>query len=126
MMKYLAIDFGAKHLGLAIADGPLAEPLGEKINNDRALMFLKKLIETEAVDKVVIGLSEGKMADKIKDFGARIAGLTGKEVIYRDETLSTHEAKRKMLEAGKPMMKRRFDHSAAAALILQDFIDMMN
>jgi putative transcription antitermination factor YqgF len=124
-MKYLAIDFGVKHLGLALADGPLAEPFGEKINNVSTFEYLRQLVKTEAIDKIVIGLAEGNLADLIKKFGAKLSQVTGKEIIYCDETLSTQEAKQKLIAAGKPMLKRRLDHAAAAALILQDFLDMM-
>jgi putative transcription antitermination factor YqgF len=124
-MKYLGIDFGKKHLGLALADGPLAEPYGEKANNAGALKYLQNLIDQESIDKIVIGLPEGELGPEIKKFGRELFNLTGKEVIYRDETLSTQEAKQKLIEAGKPQLKRRFDHRAAAALILQDFLDIM-
>lgn len=121
-MKYLAIDFGRRHLGLALADGPLAEPLGEKINNDTLYPYLENLIEAEKIDKVVIGLPEGRLAGEVKEFGAR---LVGAEVVYQDETLTSQEAKAKLLAAGAPQKKRRRDHRAAAALILQEYLDML-
>jgi putative transcription antitermination factor YqgF len=124
-MKYLGLDFGQKHLGLAIADGLLAEPYGEKANNAGAIKYLKNLIVSESIDKIVIGLPEGKLSSEVKKFGGELYNLTGKEVVYHDETLSTQEARQKLIEAGKPQLKRRLDHRAAAALILQDFLDIM-
>ena len=47
-------------------------------------------------------------------------------VYFQDETLSTLEAKQKMFSAGVPQAKRRHDHVAAAALILQDYLDTIN
>lgn len=125
-MKYLGIDFGLKHVGLALADGPLAEPLGEKNNNQTIFRYLDNLIAGEKIDKVVIGLPEGDLTETIKSFGAKLGQLCGKEIIYQDETLSSHEAKSKLLAAGAPQKKRRLDHQAAAALILQGFLDMMD
>ena len=43
-MKYLGIDFGLVHLGLAFADGPLAETLTEKNlpHRNRGLSFFNE------------------------------------------------------------------------------------
>lgn len=125
-MKHLGIDFGLAHIGLAVADGPLAEPLGEKKNDEKIYNYLKNLITTEKIDRVVIGLPEGRLADVIKNFGTRLAPLTKREVIYQDETLTTIEAKSKLLAGGAPRKKRRLDHRAAAALILQKFLDTIS
>ena len=127
-MRYLGIDFGLRHVGLAIADGPLAEPLGEKKYLDLGKLFnyLKRVGEEQEIDKIIMGLPEGKLAETVKKFGDDLTSFTGLEVIYQDETLSTQEARLKLIEAGKPQLKRRLDHQAAAALILQDFLDMMD
>ncbi len=126
-MKYLGIDFGLKHVGLALADGPLSEPLGEKKYTTLAELFayLKRVCDEQEIDKIVIGLPEGKLAEIVKKFGVALAGLTNKEVIYQDETLSSQEAKGKLMEASAPQAKRRLDHRAAAALILQEYLDMI-
>lgn len=121
-MKYLGIDFGLKHVGLALADGPLSEPLGEKINNDSLCPYLNNLIATEKIDKVVIGLPEGRLAGEVKKFGGK---LKGAEVVYQDETLTSREAKSKLIAAGASQKKRRLDHQAAAALILQEYLDII-
>ena len=127
-MKYLGIDFGLKHLGLAMAEGPLAEPLGEKKYSrpEGLFNYLNNLIIEQQVDKIVIGLPEGKLAGSVKKFGKKLTELTGREVFFQDETLSTQEAKLKLVAAHAPPKKRRLDHSAAAALILQDYLDRIN
>jgi len=127
-MKYLGIDFGLKHLGLALAEGPLAEPLGEKKYSrpEGLFNYLNSIIVEQQIDKVIIGLPEGKLAGLVKNFGKKLAELTGREVFFQDETLSTQEAKAKLMAAHAPQKKRRFDHSAAAALILQDYLDRIN
>lgn len=127
-MKYLGIDFGLRHVGLALADGSLAEPLGEKnySNLEELFNYLKRLGDEQEIDKIIIGLPEGKLAETVKKFGSDLTSLTNKEVIYQDETLSSQEAKNKLIEAGAPQVKRRLDHQAAAALILQEYLDMMN
>jgi len=127
-MKYLGIDFGLKHVGLALADGPLSETLSEKkyTSFEELFNYLKRLIDEQEIDKIVLGLPEGRLAETVKKFGEKLTELTGREIIYQDETLSSQEAKSKLLAAGAPRKKRRLDHQAAAALILQGFLDMMD
>ncbi len=127
-MRYLGIDFGLKHLGLAIADGPLAEPFGEKKYSQQEKLFnyLNSVIIQQQINKIVIGLPEGKLAESVKNFAKKLTELSGREVVFQDETLSTKEAKAKLIAAHAPQKKRRFDHSAAAALILQDYLDRIN
>lgn len=143
-MKILGIDFGKKNIGLAIADGSLSEPysklqIKKLANRDSSGMKklkslqsripaecerIKKICETEGIDKVVIGISEGRMARKTRDFGKRLKKATGLPVEYQDETLTSEEAKKLMVEIGKPKKKRQKQaDSIAAALILQRYLE---
>ena len=120
-MKILGIDFGLSTIGLAIAEGPLAEPLGQV-----KWQSAEKLIEVIArhnPELAVLGLPEGHLAGQVETLGNQIKNNLGIEVFFQDETLSTHEAKEKLLAAGKPQKKRRLDHAAAAAVILQAYLD---
>ncbi len=127
-MRYLGIDFGLKHLGLAMADGPLAEPFGEKAYQQeiQALQFIVQLCQEHQIEAIVLGLPEGRLADTVKNFADQLKQLTNLPIFFQDETLSTQEAKLKLMAAHAPQKKRRFDHSAAAALILQDYLDRIN
>ena len=127
-MKYLGIDFGLAHLGLAFADGLLAETLTEKTyrSEAEALAFLARICEEQEIEALVFGLPEGKLALTIKSFVQKLTDLVHLPIYFQDETLSTLEAKQKMFAAGIPQAKRRQDHRAAAALILQDYLDTMN
>lgn len=127
-MKYLGIDFGLRHLGLAMADGPLAEPLGEKKYKTEleAINFLARVCREKSIDSIVMGLPEGRLAKTIKRFAEKLTVTINKPVIFQDETLSTIEAKQKLLAAGVKQKKRRQDHRASAALILEDYLDNIN
>ncbi|MBL7150412.1 Holliday junction resolvase RuvX [Candidatus Microgenomates bacterium] len=134
-MKILGIDFGKKNIGLAIAEDFLPEPhsklkiknafgpsscRGEKLKIER----IKRICETERIDKIVIGISEGRMARETRKFGERLKRATGLSVDYQDETLTSEEAKRLMVKIGKPKKKRQEQTDAiAAALILQDYLE---
>ncbi|MFH0942812.1 MAG: Holliday junction resolvase RuvX [Candidatus Beckwithbacteria bacterium] len=124
-MRYLGIDFGLRHLGLSLADGPLAQPLVEKTYQSmpQILGFLTHLCQEQAIDQIVIGLPEGQLAPVIKEFAAELNILTNINVVFQDETLTTKEAQAKLFAAHAPQKKRRLDHRVSAALILQDYLD---
>lgn len=132
-MKILGIDWGEKKIGLAITEGEIARPLGVEsgIRNQasprgsaRGELRIKKLCERENITKIVIGISEGRMAEKTREFGQELQKATGLPVEFFDETLTTHEAIKKMVESGTSQKKRREFHDAiSAALILQGYLD---
>ena len=127
-MKYLGIDFGLANIGLAFAEGPLAEPLGEKRYQHQSQIFkyLVQLCQKQRINTIVIGISENTMAQKTRNFGRHLATLTGLPVKYQDETLTTKIAKQKLISAHAPQKKRRQNHRIAATLILQSYLDTLS
>ena len=127
-MKYVGVDFGLSHLGLAVSEGELAEPLAEKkySGEAEALQFLSRLCEEQAIEAVVFGVPEGNLAGTIRTFAEKLQTVTGLAVFFQDETLSTIEARQKLLASGQPQKKRRLDHRGAATLILQNYLDSIN
>lgn len=122
-MKLLGIDFGLKNIGLAIAEGFLAEPIGA-VKSARAV---QRVCQEQGIEKIIIGLSEGKMAQKTRAFGKRLAREISLPVEYQDETLTSEEAKELMVKIGKPKKRRQNQADAiAAALILQSYLDQIN
>jgi len=112
-MKILGIDYGRKKIGLAIAEGSLAEPW--RVVKPEAL---KKILENESFDKIIVGVSSGQMGEEQKKFAKSIGAETF------DETLTTKEAQKLSIEAGINRKKRRgMEDAFAAALILQDYLD---
>lgn len=125
-MKYLAIDYGLRHLGLAVSFDSLAEPLGQLDyrREEEALRRLAQVCREEKIERIVVGISEGKMADRTRGFAQRLAKETGLAVEFEDETLTSQEAKQRLIESGKGRKQRgRQNHQAAAALVLQAFLD---
>src|SRR3989338_3471990 len=80
-MKILGIDYGRSKIGLAIAEGGLAEPW--KVVKTGGL---KKILENESFDKIVVGVSSGAMAEEQREFAKSLGAETF------DETLTTKEA----------------------------------
>jgi len=126
-MRILGIDFGLAKIGVAIADNGLAQPLGVLRNGEKGLSKLTKLIDQEEIEKIVIGVSQGKMGQKAREYGRRLKELTSLDVAFQDETLTTKEAIVKMIEAGKKKQYRQKKEDAfAAAIILQTYLDKKN
>lgn len=122
-MKILGLDFGQKWIGLAISEGELAQPLGVEVKTASLELKIKKLCLKEGVGKIVVGISEGKMAKIQKKFAQRLREITGCPVEFEDETLTSKEALRKMFESQTRKKKRKFwEHAVAATIILQNYL----
>ena len=103
-MNTLGIDYGDNLIGLAIADNILAVAMPLVAFKEKTMRldidYVAKVCLEETIEKIVIGLplnmdgSEGDRASKTRSFGEAIKKVTGLEVIYKDERLSTAEAKR--------------------------------
>ena len=122
-MKILGIDYGRSKIGLSIADSPLAEPF--KVirykNKESAIEEIKKIIEKENVEKVVVGVSEGKMAEESRSFAREFGAETF------DETLTSQDAQQLSREAGIGRKKRKeLEDAYAATIILQNYLDNSN
>jgi len=138
-MKYLAIDYGRSHLGLAISEGFIAEPYDKFKNQSfdktqdknskikdasQKLKVIKEIVNEEKIQQIIIGISEGEMAEETKKFGEGLKKITGLSVEYQDETLTSKEAIKKMIESGKKRSDRQTkEHNFAACLILQSYLD---
>src|SRR3989304_3485598 len=101
-MRLLGIDFGRSNIGLAVSEGFLAEPYSViRYEDEKELLEkIKVLVDKEQIDKVVVGVSEGKSAEEATSLGEKLREL-GLEVIFFDETLSTVSAQELSREAGK-------------------------
>jgi putative Holliday junction resolvase len=128
-MKILGIDFGTKKIGLATATTTFAEVYGviRFKTMDEAIKKIKRVVEDEKIEKIVIGISEGETAKKTKSFGEKLDKLMQLPIIFQDETLSTKDAQRLSIEAGIKRKKRRqLEDAYSAVLILQQYLDRMS
>jgi putative Holliday junction resolvase len=125
-MKILGIDYGRKKIGLALAESMIAEPFMVLRFDDfqSALEKLTKLIETEKIEKVVMGISEGEMERETRDFSERLGKAISVPLEFENETLSTFEAQKKAIEAGVGRKKRKsLEDAFAASVVLQSYLD---
>lgn len=126
-MKYLGVDYGLKKIGLAISDGQIASIY--KVLNvsglEDALRKVKEVIKKEKIEQVVIGVPESGNSKKIVlKFIQQLSDLIS--VIKVDETLSSQNAKKLMMDLGVNKKDREKEDAYSAALILQNFLDSLN
>lgn len=127
-MQLLGIDYGRKKIGLALSGGKLAEPYEVmRVNSiDEGVERVGELIKEKKVEKIVVGISEGEMADEAKAFGEKVGYLTNKPVVFQDETLTTLDAQELSIKAGIKRKRRKdLEDAFSAALILQSYLDEM-
>jgi putative Holliday junction resolvase len=139
-VRALGVDFGLKRIGLAISDasGTLARPLDTidraRLTHDRtaATAVLDRIAQLgdEPIAVIVVGWprrldgSPNDQTPRVEAFAGELRRQTGVPVVLQDERLSSHEAESRLAAREKDWRKRktRLD-AAAAAVILQDFLD---
>ena len=122
-MKLLGIDFGKSRIGISYSEGQIASPYSV-ISIKNWGNKIKQIVEKENIDKIIIGISEGEMAEKTKKFANELSKISGKEIILWDEALTTQDAIQKMISAGKSKkFRKEFQDAVAASLILQSYLD---
>lgn len=107
----VGIDYGDSHCGLAVSEGQIASPL-KSVPTRNLVYELKKLNPSI----IVVGVSEGKMGEKIEKFAKELSKMLILKVELVDETLTSYEAR-------KLTKNRDREHSLAAAFILQRYLD---
>jgi putative Holliday junction resolvase len=125
-MKLLGIDYGERKVGVALAISALAEPLTviHYSEESELLAKIKRIVEEEGIEKVIIGVSEGSSEESSRQFGVRLASYLQIAIEYEDETLSTEDVQRLTIEAGiKRKKRRKLEDAYAATVILQNYID---
>lgn len=119
--RYLGVDYGRAHVGLAKATTFLAEPL-YSVDLDQAKVEIQKLVAQHEIDTIVFGLSEGYIGTETKQF-AQSLNLDQVTIEFVDETLSSQEAQA-LIRHKKQAARQGSDHHYAAAVLLQHYIDL--
>ncbi len=135
-MRYLAIDFGFKRLGLAICDpsetivSPLCQLQIDKNRIEPVFQQIASLVSENRVEALLVGLplnmddSEGPQAKASRKFAEQLAKKIALPVHLQDERLSSQAADEKLLDSGLTRKKRKNRRDMLAACdILQDFLD---
>ena len=132
MSRVIAFDHGSRRIGVAVADTEIGQAFSRPaIRTARGgdIGPLVAFARAERAARVIVGLprnmdgSEGPQAEAARRFGDQL-GQAGLKVVYVDERLTSWEAGERFVAAGeRPQRKRGDIDSAAARLILQDYLD---
>lgn len=123
-MRILGIDYGLKRVGLALADNSLAQPFEVIDNDSRLVEKVAKICQTNQIEKIIIGLPEGKVAKRVRKFAQELTRVANFPVVFQDETLTSQEAIAKMIQAGKGRdTRKKIQDAIAAAIILQSYLN---
>lgn len=121
-MNLLGIDYGEKILGLAYSEGILSRSLSEI--NIKETDRLKKICTSLQIEKIILGLPEGRLRPKVLVFAQTLKKILNLEIVVWDETLTSHEAIGMLIGVNKSRKKRqKKEHQVAAALILQSYLE---
>jgi putative holliday junction resolvase len=138
-MRVLGIDYGRKRVGLALSDasGMLARPWKtiEVSGIERQVTALAREIELlaaelDGLEVIVIGLPRrlsGEPNDQtaiVQTLAVQLATMTSIPIALQDERLTSREAESLLSRREKDWRKRKpLLDAAAAAVILQDYLD---
>ncbi|HET9980366.1 MAG TPA: Holliday junction resolvase RuvX [Ktedonobacterales bacterium] len=135
--RILALDIGAKRIGVAVSDelGLLATPRTVifRRSTEAALDEIVRLAQAEEASLLVVGLPislDGQLhsqAQTVQRFGERLRRrLEALQIplVYADEMLSTVRAEERLRAAGvRPQRIRERIDAEAAAVILEEYLD---
>jgi putative Holliday junction resolvase len=131
-MRYLAIDYGSKRVGLAVCDPDetIASPLCVIEGHKDVIAKIAEVVRQEGVGGVVVGLplnmddSVGPQAKVIFHFAEQLERVLVVPVHFQDERLSSFGAEEKLAgaEFAKKKKKKHLD-AVAAAEILEAFLE---
>ncbi|HUS60424.1 MAG TPA: Holliday junction resolvase RuvX [Nevskiaceae bacterium] len=123
-MAILSIDFGLRRVGLAISVDSLVQLLDVVQNSPGLIKQLVVICQKNEIERIVIGLPEGEIAEKVKKFACQLKLAINLPVDFQDETLTSQKALDMMIKSGKKRKARQEKQdSFAAALILQRYLE---
>lgn len=133
-MRVLAVDPGAKRVGLAVSDptGTIAQPLSTLPAEpaDTLAERLAGVARQNDVKRIVVGLplrmdgSHGPEARSAQELAAALRKASRLPVELVDERLTTAAAERSLIAGGvKRATRRQTVDRVAAALLLQTHLD---
>ena len=129
----MGLDVGDRWIGVAVSDpgGILATPLVviDRNGETRDIQAIDNIIKQYDIKLVIAGLPKsmngtiGNQAEKVQSFVHDLAAQIGIPIEFRDERLSTVSAHRMRRDATGKSRKKMRDDAAAAAIILQSYLD---
>jgi putative Holliday junction resolvase len=132
-MIILAVDYGERRTGLAVSDalGITAQGLDTiTVKDERKLPALvAEVALSRKAERIVIGLplnmngTESEKSVKVRTFGEELGELTGLNVFFMDERMTSQQAHKVLQELEKKTRgNKELIDKISATLILQDYL----
>ena len=139
-MRIVGLDVGERRIGVAVSDPsctlarPLAVLAATGLDGNAVQVAAAEIArlahEEDGVASIVVGLprrldgAPNDMTPRVEQFARQLEARTALPVTLQDERLSSREAESRLALREKDwrVRKRRLD-AAAAAVILQDYLD---
>ena len=136
-LRLLCLDVGERRIGLAVSDrgGMLATPMGfiERKHLPRDIAQVVGHARDSGAERIVVGMPlslngrVGPQAKRVEAFVKALRRGTDLPVDAVDERFSTAEAERLLRQAGRQPSRNKGEvDAAAAAVILQEYLDSRN
>ena len=133
-MRYLAIDFGEKRIGVSVSDDAerLAVPVGivERRTDYEAIREIREIAIERDIRGLVVGRPTnldgrpGTLWERVGRFAERLAAACQTPLYFVDETLTSREAESRLRDRhGSRRRKRRAIDALAATIVLQEWLD---
>ena len=135
MARVLGIDYGDRHVGLALSDPLLitAQPLGTYMltgREDVDRRYFQDLVARHEVGEIVLGNplrmdgTSGTRAEKTRVFAAWLEKAVGRPVALLDERLTTRQALKTLDdEKLRGRKKKEWEDRIAAVIILSTYLE---
>ena len=134
-MKYLAIDYGTKRVGIAVSDvdGHFAFPRCTLKRETKAAFWAEflALLEKEQPQALVLGLpfhvdgAECMTTRQVRNFAESLKRRTDLPIYWINEALSSNSAEQRLYEQGLGFAKvKEIVDQHAAAVILESFLEL--
>ena len=130
-MKFVALDFGGKRVGVAVGESEIGVAAAREflVNDDDALANLTELIERERVGKILFGLPRGfrgetEQTAAARDFAKKLDAKIAIPVELVDERFTSKIAEANLHAAGEnSRAQKNLIDSESARIILQEYFD---
>ncbi len=130
-MNILALDVGQKRIGMAMAIDKTVTTLGVVDSSDlaNAIQKIGKICREQQTGKIIVGLPEHRQtfqADKIRKFALELAKNLAISVDFVDETLTSKEAERILINSSLDPKSKKFKEEVdklSAKMILEQYLN---
>lgn len=127
MASILALDYGNKRVGVAIALAGFSHPLTTLANNENLIKNIEGFITENSTTALVVGLPRNLNGEEtpqtviVREFADKLMRQLSIPVYLVDEAATSVEAEAKLKAGKKPYVLEDID-ALAAALILDDYL----